>query len=244
MFGAYQAGAWKALAPVLSPGPGGGNVGRIAQRLGHRRRMHAAGTDRYLAGPEDGEDDARPLALVELARPVGSGAAGGSGPRAVRTISAAHSVRAHVDPGSLDAGADGAWRGCDMASPGGVVLGAHRDSRPWRSTASCTWMAACLDVLPLWAAKECGATRAIAVNALPVMPSRVVRTAARMAASVSDRAGPRVEGSRSLQIGRTARFASTMPSTGGPTTPAAGSKWESRTQRQWPRGLQASVHSH
>jgi hypothetical protein len=34
-------------------------------------------------------------------------------------------------------------------------------------------------VLPLWAAAELGADRAIAINALPKMPSRVVRAAAR-----------------------------------------------------------------
>ena len=44
-----------------------------------------------------------------------------------------------------------------------------------------------LDVLPLWAAVECGATRAIAVDVLPEMPSKIVRGAARLAASVSPR---------------------------------------------------------
>jgi NTE family protein len=37
-----------------------------------------------------------------------------------------------------------------------------------------------LDVLPVWAAVEMGATRAIAVNALPLMPSRPLRAAARV----------------------------------------------------------------
>ena|ERR1035438_1865721 len=37
-----------------------------------------------------------------------------------------------------------------------------------------------LDVLPVWAAAEMGATRAIAVNALPLMPSRPLRAAARV----------------------------------------------------------------
>lgn len=58
-----------------------------------------------------------------------------------------------------------------------------------------------LDVLPLWAAVECGATRAVAVDALPEMPSRTVRTAARMAASVSPRRRA-VEGVEVLKIGR------------------------------------------
>jgi predicted acylesterase/phospholipase RssA len=37
-----------------------------------------------------------------------------------------------------------------------------------------------LDVLPVWAAAEMGATRAIAVNALPTMPSRPLRAAVRV----------------------------------------------------------------
>jgi NTE family protein len=36
-----------------------------------------------------------------------------------------------------------------------------------------------LDTLPVWAAAEMGATRAIAVNALPLMPSRLLRAAVR-----------------------------------------------------------------
>lgn len=37
-----------------------------------------------------------------------------------------------------------------------------------------------LDVLPVWAAAEMGASRAIAVNVLPVMPSRTLRAAVRV----------------------------------------------------------------
>lgn len=37
-----------------------------------------------------------------------------------------------------------------------------------------------LDVLPLWAAFEMGATRVIAVNALPVLPSRMLRASAQI----------------------------------------------------------------
>jgi len=35
-----------------------------------------------------------------------------------------------------------------------------------------------MNVLPLWAAREMGATRAVAINALPALPSRVLRLAA------------------------------------------------------------------
>ena len=38
-----------------------------------------------------------------------------------------------------------------------------------------------LGAMPLWAAIDRGATRAVAVDSLPVMPSRVIRTAARLA---------------------------------------------------------------
>src|SRR5439155_3179300 len=38
-----------------------------------------------------------------------------------------------------------------------------------------------LAALPLWAATACGATRAIAIDALPEMPSKVIRAAARTA---------------------------------------------------------------
>jgi NTE family protein len=38
-----------------------------------------------------------------------------------------------------------------------------------------------LDVLPIWAAAEMGATRVIAVNVLSVMPSRPLRAALRVA---------------------------------------------------------------
>ena len=37
-----------------------------------------------------------------------------------------------------------------------------------------------LDILPIWAAAEMGATRVVAVNALPLMPSRTLRAAARV----------------------------------------------------------------
>lgn len=37
-----------------------------------------------------------------------------------------------------------------------------------------------LDVLPLWAAFEMGAARVVAINALPVLPSRVLRAGARL----------------------------------------------------------------
>jgi NTE family protein len=45
-----------------------------------------------------------------------------------------------------------------------------------------------LNMLPLWAAAEMGATRAVAVHALPLMPSRVVRAGVRVVRSISPKA--------------------------------------------------------
>jgi NTE family protein len=44
-----------------------------------------------------------------------------------------------------------------------------------------------LDTLPVWAAAEMGATRAIAVNALPLMPSRLLRAAVRVVRRVGQK---------------------------------------------------------
>ena len=44
-----------------------------------------------------------------------------------------------------------------------------------------------LDALPVWAAAEMGATRAIAVNALPLMPSRLLRAAVQVVRRVGQK---------------------------------------------------------
>ena len=51
MYGAYQAGAWKAIADVISARPGGRRFHRRPQRLGHRRRLRSRRTGRALAEP-------------------------------------------------------------------------------------------------------------------------------------------------------------------------------------------------
>jgi NTE family protein len=47
-----------------------------------------------------------------------------------------------------------------------------------------------LNLLPIWAAAEMGATRVVAVNALPVLPSRVLRVGARLLRLFSPRIPP------------------------------------------------------
>jgi NTE family protein len=47
-----------------------------------------------------------------------------------------------------------------------------------------------LNLLPVWAAAEMGATRVVAVNALPVLPSRVLRAGARLLRLFSPRIPP------------------------------------------------------
>jgi predicted acylesterase/phospholipase RssA len=53
-----------------------------------------------------------------------------------------------------------------------------------------------LNVVPLWAATEMGAVRAVAVNALPGLPSRALRFAVRVLRSIS----PRVQGPGGLDV--------------------------------------------
>jgi NTE family protein len=55
-----------------------------------------------------------------------------------------------------------------------------------------------LDILPVWAAAEMGATRVIAVNALPLMPSRPLRAALRVVRLVGRK--PKVSGVEVVEI--------------------------------------------
>ena len=58
-----------------------------------------------------------------------------------------------------------------------------------------------LDVLPIWAAAEMGATRVIAVNVLPVMPSRPLRAVLRVVRFLGQKPAAR-RGSRSCAYAR------------------------------------------
>ena len=70
-----------------------------------------------------------------------------------------------------------------------------------------------LDVLPVWAAAEMGATRVIAVNVLPLMPSRPLRAALRVVHLLGQKpAGLRVSRScTSFPAPRSGRFATPSP---------------------------------
>jgi NTE family protein len=200
MFGAYQAGAWKTLAPVFSPdlvvGTSAGSLNGWA-----------------IAGgctPEELIDVWLDPKMEKMMR--------------VRWRWS--SWRGLWDPAPLEAAARDLYERFRPRIPFALTL----TQVPWMRARmvrgeDVTWrhlVASCsvptgfppvaiggklyvdgglLDVLPLWAAVELGATRAIAVNVLPEMPSRAVRTMARMAASMAPRRRA-VEGLDILKIGR------------------------------------------
>lgn len=98
-----------------------------------------------------------------------------------------------------------------------------------------------LGALPVWAAVECGATSLIALDALPEMPSRIVRTAARCAAALS---ASRREAC--IPVQKIARKLGSLEDAmhWKSRTPGAGSNWVNRMPPNWQCGLQASVLSH
>jgi NTE family protein len=186
MFGAYQAGAWKALAPVLSPdlvvGTSAGSLNGWAiaggctpqelidiwldPKMEKMMRVRWRWSSwRGLWDPAPLEESAR--ALYERYRP--------RIPYAL-TLTEVPRMRARMVRGE-----EVTWR--HLVASCSVPTGFP----PVAIDGKLYVDGGLLDVLPLWAAIACGATRAIAVDALPEMPSRVVRTAARMAASVSRR---------------------------------------------------------
>lgn len=195
MFGAYQAGAWKALADVLQPdlivGTSAGSLNGWAIAGG--------------CSPQD-------LAGIWL-DPVME--------RMMRVRWRSSSWQGFWDPAPLEESARRLFERYQPRIPYALTLTEVPRMRPrlvrgedvtWRHlVASCAVPCGfppvridgklyvdggMLAVLPLWAAAECGATRAVAVNALPVMPSWVVRTFARMAYRV----GPGVPASLPLEV--------------------------------------------
>jgi NTE family protein len=79
-----------------------------------------------------------------------------------------------------------------------------------------------LAVLPVWAAVELGATRAVAVNALPVMPSAAVRSAANLAYRFG-RNRLSAEGIETLKVSRPAGLGSL----------ADAMHWKASNVRRW-----------
>jgi len=200
MFGAYQAGVWKALAPVLSPdlvvGTSAGSLNGWAIAGGCTpqelidiwldSKMEKMMRVRWRWSSWQGLWDPAPLheaahALTERYRP--------RIPYAL-TMTEIPRMRLRVVRGE-----DVTWR--HLVASCSVPTGFPPVSIDGKLYAD----GGLLEVMPLSTAVQMGATRAIAVNALPVMPSRVVRLAARMAASVSA-PRPGVAGIEILEIGR------------------------------------------
>lgn len=176
MFGAYQAGAWRALAGVVHPDI------VVGVSVGALNAWAIAGG----AEPEDlvrrwlDPACARLATIRPWRRPFGG----------------------IFDPQPLYSRIDGLWKASRPRVEIGVVaveLGRLRarlfrndEITPRHLAASCAVLlgypqvrlgtklytdGGLLNALPLWAAAEMGAERIIAVHALPEMPSRLVRTA-------------------------------------------------------------------
>jgi NTE family protein len=194
MFGAYQAGAWKTLASVLTPdlvvGTSAGSLNGWAiaggcspqdlidiwldPRMDKMMRVRWRWSSWLgLWDPEPLETAARNL----FAR---------FQPRIPYALTITHVpwMRAR-----LVRGEDVTWRhlAASCAVPSGFPP-VGIDGRLYVD-------GGVLGVLPLWAAAQCGATRAVAVNVLPVMPSWVVRNAAALAYKM----GPGVPSSQHLE---------------------------------------------
>src|SRR5215831_15453456 len=169
MFGAYQAGAWKALAPVFKPdlvvGTSAGSLNGWAIAGGCapdeliefwlNPRMQQLMRVRWRWTSWQGLWDPAPLqesarALYERYRPRIP---------YVLTLTEVPRMRARMVRGE-----DVTWRHlvASCSVPTGFPPVAIDGKRYVDG--------GLLDVLPLWAAKECGATRAIAVDVLPEMP--------------------------------------------------------------------------
>lgn len=79
-----------------------------------------------------------------------------------------------------------------------------------------------LDILPVWAAAEMGATRVIAVNVLPVMPTRLLRGALRVVRLVGQKS-PKVAGLEVVSISPRAPLGSVRDSL----------NWSAENVRRW-----------
>jgi NTE family protein len=195
MFGAYQAGAWKALAGVLQPdlvvGTSAGSLNGWAIAGG--------------CSPEE-------LAEIWLDPAM---------ERMMRVRWRRSCWKGLWDPAPLEESVERLFAHYQPRVPYALTLTEVPRMRPrlvrgeevtWRHlVASCAVPCGfppvriegrlyvdggLLGVLPVWAAVECGATRVIAVNAMPFMPSWVARTAAGMAY----RLGPGLPASGSVEV--------------------------------------------
>ena len=180
MFGAYQAGVWKSLARVFQPdlvvGTSAGSLNGWAIAGGcTTEELTAIWLDpdleklmrvRWRASMWQGLWDPAPLAQSVQALHARYR------PRIPFVLTVTEVPR--MKP-RLVRGEDVTWQ--HLAASCAVPVGFP----PVRIGGKLYADGGLLAVLPVWAAAKCGAARAVAVNALPVMPSRLVRTAAKLA---------------------------------------------------------------
>jgi NTE family protein len=179
LFGAYQAGAWKALADRFHPDlVVGASVGALN---GWAIASGCSGADleavwldpaiapvtrpHFPANPWNGCIDAAPLAtyvreLYARYRPCV--------PFSLTMVEWPRLREVRVPPDRVTP--EHLMASC--AVPVGYP--------PVRIGGKCYVDGGVLDILPVWAAADMGATRVIAVNALPVLPSRALRAALRI----------------------------------------------------------------
>ena len=183
MFGAYQAGAWKSLAAVLTPdlvvGTSAGSLNGWAIAGGCapgdlvdlwlNPAMARIMRVRWRWSSWQGLWD--PAPLEEAARAMCKQYQ----PRIpyFLTLTEIPRMRARLVPA-----AEVTWR--HLAASCAVPCGFP----PVRIGGRWYVDGGVLGAMPLWAAIDCGATRAVAVDSLPEMPSRIVRTAARLACRI------------------------------------------------------------
>jgi NTE family protein len=177
MFGAYQAGVWKALAPVWQPDM---VVGTSAGALNGWAIAGRCAPDELIALWMD-------AGMTELMRPRAWRLPLFDAEPLARLARALFQRHQPCVPYALTMvgiprlrlklvrGEDVTWR--HLAASCAVPLGFPpvRIGRGWYVDGGL------LGALPLWAAAEMGATGAIAVDALPFMPSRAIRAGARLA---------------------------------------------------------------
>lgn len=175
MFGAYQAGAWKVLARWLQPDLViGASVGAL------NAWAIAGGTDPEELAARWLDPESSSLAVLRLRPPW----------------------RGVFDPGPLHARIQALWAACQPRTEVAVLAIGLPRLRPrlfvgpeitWRHLAASCAVLCCypqvrldgelytdgglLGALPVWAAAHLGATRVVAINALPKAPSRIVRLA-------------------------------------------------------------------
>jgi NTE family protein len=173
MFGAYQAGAWKVLAREFRPDlvvgasigalngwaiAGGCDPAELERYwLDERSRLRLAFPRSFRHGVFDSDAfDRRVRELFEAFRPR---------TRYAVVLTDLFKLRPRVFEGG-----DVTWQHLAASC---AVLGCFEQRRIGGRIYSDGGL---LSVLPVWAARELGATRVVAVNALPHMPSAAVRT--------------------------------------------------------------------